>query len=745
MKSKVFKAIIFIVVMLIPIIYSFFYLKSYWDPYGNLTSMKIAVVNLDNGEDEENQGEEFLKELKDSNTFDICEVTKEEADKGLEKGNYYAVITLPEDFTKSLNSAKTEDKQIAQIEYTPNKEKNYLATQIINSAIKTIETNLQGKIDNEVVTTLADNIREVPNSLNEISDGSGELLEGSKTLESGIEEISNGTTTLSNKYSEFDDGITSVSSGSSTLNSGLSDLDSGIATIQNGASSLDSAIDKVSSGTSELATKSTAGINKLQTGISSLNDGTSSFNTKLSEYTSGVNKLANGTIKYTEGTDELVSNLNTFVEKSNNFNTNANSLINGIIAYGKANPDALEESKELNKIYNSALALQGYATNLNTSGSSLTTAATKLTSQSSTLSSSSSQIISSSEKIVEGGETLAEGVTTLSNSSSQLSSMTEGISSLQSGLSQIKQGTSSLTSGTEQLKQGSQALVTGSKTLDEGIKTLESNSTTIKTALRDLSDGSISAHDGSVELSNGIETLKTGVDEGITSTNDELRKLDGLESFAENPVDFNEESYGEVDSYGIAFTPLFLCIGLWVGSLMSYVVLYYDQKKRFGVFCHDFKNKYLQNIVYILIGAIQGLITAALLKLGLKFNVENLFLYYSSATLIGITFMSIIQFLIRNFGDIGKFVALIILVLQLAASGGTFPIETISAGFRAVSPYLPMTYSINLLREILIPTATNFTPKYLAILTTITIVCLAITYVADIIKSSIAKKKTQTC
>ena len=145
--------------------------------------------------------------------------------------------------------------------------------------------------------------------------------------------------------------------------------------------------------------------------------------------------------------------------------------------------------------------------------------------------------------------------------------------------------------------------------------------------------------------------------------------------------------------------------------------------------------------MYILLGAMQGLITAVLLKLGLGFNVQNLFLYYTSAILIGITFMSIIQFLIRNLGDIGKFIALIILVLQLAASGGTFPVETISSGFRAISAYLPMTYSINLLREILIPTATNFTPKYLIILFSITVVCIGITYVSDIIKNNISKKE----
>ena len=80
-KDKIMKVVIFVVVLLIPIIYSFFYLKSYWNPYGDLTQMKIAVVNLDEGKDNENQGKEFVNELKNDGTFDICEVNLDNANE----------------------------------------------------------------------------------------------------------------------------------------------------------------------------------------------------------------------------------------------------------------------------------------------------------------------------------------------------------------------------------------------------------------------------------------------------------------------------------------------------------------------------------------------------------------------------------------------------------------------------------------------------------------------------------------
>ena len=82
-KDKIFTIIIFMVVLLIPLIYSFFYLKSYWNPYGNLSDMKIAVVNLDSGKDGSNEGNEFVKSLKESDTFNIQEVSEAEAEDGM--------------------------------------------------------------------------------------------------------------------------------------------------------------------------------------------------------------------------------------------------------------------------------------------------------------------------------------------------------------------------------------------------------------------------------------------------------------------------------------------------------------------------------------------------------------------------------------------------------------------------------------------------------------------------------------
>lgn len=682
-NSNAFKAIIFIVVMLIPLIYSFFYLKSYWNPYGNLSDMQIAVVNLDKGKDDKNQGNEFVQSLKDSDTFKICEVSKDEAQEGMKKGNYYATIEIPENFTECLESASTEDKQIAQVTYSPNQATNYLATQIVNSAVKTIELNLQSKIDKEIIANLASKLNEVPDSLQEISNGADTILNGTESLNDGIKQISDGTNTLSNSYKEFDEGVNSAYTGSKSLNSGISQVSDGVETLKNGGKSLDSAIDQINQGADQLSSQGAEGITELSTGVTDLNTGAKTLNDGVAEYVTGVNTL----------------------------NENTEVFLNKLIKTADALGDNCDPTLKAFATQAQGFFAKDPKTNMNGFES----------------------VAVGGKKVTAGSNSLYAGTQKLAKGTEKLGTLTNGIQSLKTALTQVKQGTTSLNNGIATLQNGTTQLSKGSKSLETGLEKLSSSSSTVDNAISTLNEGSKTAYNGSNQLVEGVKTFKTSIDEGMQDTKEQLKSLNGIEEFGENPVEFKTEEYGKVDSYGIAFTPLFLCIGLWVGALMAYVVLYYDHDERFGIFGMNAKNKILQNLIYLGLGAVEGLLTGWLLKAGLGFEVQNMALYYGSSILIGITFMSIIQFLIRNFGDIGKFLALIILVLQLAAAGGTFPIETIDKAFQAVSPYLPMTYSIKLLREVLVPTASNFKGTYIGILVGITAVTMLITFVVDII------------
>lgn len=688
-KDKIFTIIIFMVVLLIPLIYSFFYLKSYWNPYGNLSDMRIAVVNLDSGKDGSNEGNEFVKSLKESDTFNIQEVSETEAEDGMKKGDYYATIKIPENFTECLKSASSEDKQIATVTYSPNQATNYLATQIVNSAVKTIQLNLQSKVDKEIIAELSNKLNEVPNSLQTISNGADCILNGAESLDSGIKQISDGTNQLSNSYSEFNAGVQSACSGSENLQSGIAQVSSGVANLQAGSQNLDGAIDQINSGIDGMSANGAESVTALVTGVNSLNENAG----KLNSYaTDGANL-----------SKSLATDVNVYVGNVNAMQQELQALLTNSTV-------SSEEVKNVLAKYSPTLSEK----------SSIAETSKKLAQNDGVASAYASGVY--------------KGTSELLQKSSGLTQMFQGVQGLKLALAEVKKGTTTLKNGTNTLANGTQTLANGSATLTSGLAKLNSSSNQIDNAIKTINTGVSSASDGSTQLVDGVQTFKTSINEGMETTKKQLKSLDGIEEFGEKPINFETEEYGKVDSYGIAFTPLFLCIGLWVGALMAYVVLYYDHDERFGILGITSKNKILQNVIYIAIGAVEGLVTGILLKAGLGYTVENMALYYGASILIGITFMSIIQFLIRNFGDIGKFLALIVLVLQLAAAGGTFPIETIDKGFQAISPYLPMTYSIKLLREILVPTAINFKVQYIGILIGISVVTFAITGVVDIIK-----------
>ena len=733
--KKIFNVIVFLIVLLIPLIYSFFYLKSYWNPYGDLSSMKIAVVNLDTGADGNNQGDEFVKSLKESGTFNICQVIETEAEEGMKKGEYYATIQIPEDFTKSINSASEVEKKTAKIIYRPNQATNYLATQIINSAVKTIELNLQSKIDKEIIASLSEKLNEVPESLENISDGANTILEGTESLNDGISQIDNGVSKLKNSYTEFDNGINTAYTGSVSLNDGINQVLNGTNTLTTGSKDLDNAISKINSGVEGLSLKGTEGIINLYDGILKLNFGAKNLNEKMQTYVGATTSFSSSVDGYVKNVAMLSNSINECTSLVIENNNATNDILKNVIS--SANKADETNSKEiLDNIVSDAQKLldAGNSEKVNTYIKAINENSKKIVSNNEKITATASTLIASDSAIKQGTKELYTGTEELKTKSADMSKITDGIDTIKISLKSVKDGTSTLNAGITSLKNGVDTLSVGSNTLTNGLKTLSASSSSITEALDTLNSGTKTAYDGSNKLVSGVLTFKEAIETGLNETKEQLKSLDGIEEFGEKPVEFITEEYGKVDSYGVAFTPLFLCIGLWVGSLMCYVVLYYDHDNRFGMLGINSKNKILQNFVYLLIGAIEGIITALLLKAGLGFEIDNMFVYLISSMLIGITFMSIIQFLIRNFGDIGKFLALIILVLQLAAAGGTFPIETIDKGFQVITPYLPMTYSIKLLREILVPTASNFKGNYMLILTLISIFAIVVTFIVDKIK-----------
>ena len=247
---------------------------------------------------------------------------------------------------------------------------------------------------------------------------------------------------------------------------------------------------------------------------------------------------------------------------------------------------------------------------------------------------------------------------------------------------------------------------------------------------------------GATTLTNGVTTLNSSVasakeelDHKITATKKEVKKVESLADYSKEPVKVKTKEVNKVSSYGTAFSPFFISIALWVGCLMMYIVLYYDKEERFAIFGMKNKNLLQRTLAYHGLVTISAIVLGILLQLFLDFEITNVFLYYIVIILTANTFMAIIEFLIINLGDVGKFIALILLVLQLAAAGGTFPIETVTKGFRFLNDLLPMKYTINIIREALIRIESGLLVPNMLIVIGIFIVFFVINIINDIRKN----------
>ena len=649
-KNKIMKPLMIIGIIIIPLIYSFFYLKAFWDPYSNLENIPVAIVNKDSGYNNENLGNNFVDNLLEEKQMDFQLVNEDEANNGLINKKYYAIIEIPEDFTEKLNSGETENKQIASITYSPNQKSNFLASQIIDNAVTQIEVKIQEEVTGKVVDNLSKKLNDVPTQLETVEEAAIKLENGSKTLTEGVQKIDNGVGTLEDNYNIFNKGVSTVDNATQDLENGTDKLSTGINDLYNGSKTL---------------TDNTKDLSKISQSFSTLAE--------------KENELNNGIVQYIDGVNSATNQINILLEN--------------IIKYVNANPEVLTDA-QFKEIYESIIGLAN--------------------------SNSLEKLESSGEVLKTNSNVMNESVKSLSNVTNSLPQVSIGIKTIEDGLYKIK-------SGAEELQKGS-------RTLKEGTETLSSSSEEIKSGISELKRGTEEALEGSNTLLNGQNEFTSQIGESIEETRAELVKLNGLSEYTKNAVEIEEKDVEPVDNYGIGFAPYFMSLSLWIGGLMIFVGIYFDPHNRFKKIGRDAPNRAFRTFIYLLIAIAQAVILGLLLKVGLGFEVNNNLLYYGSCILVSLAFLSIIQFLMVNFGDVGKFIAILFLVIQLSACGGTFPMETLPQGYQTINPFMPMTYSLNLFKEAIIGTSPGFVQTDVNALLGIMIVFVVMTFIIDIIK-----------
>lgn len=293
-----------------------------------------------------------------------------------------------------------------------------------------------------------------------------------------------------------------------------------------------------------------------------------------------------------------------------------------------------------------------------------------------------------------------------------LGQLNEGQQLLQGGMNQLADGTAELADGTAQLQEAQQnyntnlqAFTSSFAAANDGAKTLADGAFTLSAGMTELTDGSDALQDASEELADGSGDLHEGMNElfdgtvafheSLQEAADEAGDIHASEltnQMVANPVDVKNEKINEVPNYGTGFAPYFLSLGLFVGALLLSIV--YPLREPAGVPTSG-TNWFLGKLtILVSIGILQAIIASAILLLGLGLEVQSVPLFMLFAIITSLTFITLIQFLVTCLADPGRFIAIIVLILQLTTSAGTFPLELVPKLLQPFNYLLPMTYSV---------------------------------------------------
>jgi putative membrane protein len=656
-KPKVFIPIL--VVLFIPVLYSGLFLNAFWDPYGKMNELPVAVVNTDQGATYNDKslevGQNLVDELKKSDDFNWQFVTREEAEKGMEDNTYYMTIVIPGDFSAKATTLMDDHPQPAELIYEPNEGYNFLAGQIGGTAVKQIKSKVSAKVTESYTETLLDQVEKISSGLADAGDGAGQINEGAVKLDEGASKLKENLSKLADGTDQLETGIAPLKEGTSTLAQGIGELHTGASSLSNGLSQLAAAGKKLGDG----AAQAEAGGKTLQAGIQSAQEGAA--------------QLDAGLAATEEGSAKLTAGLQTSVGGSGKVSEGAKAVAQGLAQLAEASPE-LAANPAVQQLLAASQAVAAGSEQVYQGGQ-------QLLEGSQNLQAAQQQLHQGSSQLVQGEQQLLEGATQLSAGQVQLAT---GLQQFNSKLSDAAAGGAKLTEGSSQLNAGAGKLMDGLSQLSDGI-------TTIADGSRKLDDGAGDLKEGTAKLTDGSGELATKLNDAADQTGS-VKKTDELVTMYAEPVQVDEHKHNEVPNYGTGFSPYFLSLGLFVGALIATLVV---PTRSSSVTDASGWNRFVsRTLAFTIMSAVQSLLASWLVLSGLGLEVQSvpLFLLFSFVT--SLTFMYIIQALVTWLENPGRFLAILMLIFQLTTSAGTFPLELIPNWLKGFNPWLPMTYSV---------------------------------------------------
>ena len=606
---------------LLPLLYAGLYLWSFWDPYGRMHNLPVALVVQDQGATingkPANAGRELGDQLVKRGDFDWRRVSAAEADRGVGTGEYYMSLTIPRDFSARIAAPQDDDAALdpALLRVHLNDSNGYITSVIADTAFTQVR-------DAAAKTTTGRYLDRIWLGFNQIHAQTAKAARGANKLASGIDEAKNGSGRLVD----------------------------GAGTLTTGMRRIDTASGQLARGNAKVARQVAPLVKLIDTRSDRL----------VPRLRRDAPKIRRSALLVAGAADVIGRDATKLPARTHAAARDASSAYTELRDYVNDHPE-LKQNPELYRAVQHVLA---GAKQVARTAAQVDAYAQKHKAQLRQLSADAREVGRVARRVADDAPKLAGMVERARNKADALGS-----------------GLNRLAAGSAKLHRGTGTALGGMRTLDSGIGDLD---------------------DGLVRLSSGGHTLADGLSDGQRQipTYDKGQRADRSDMMS-SPVRLSSKTDNKVATYGVGFAPFFLPLALWVGAMIVYMLL------------RPLPGRALASNVpawhVALAGWLPGALMAfaqvgallAVLHFGLGLDPVHLWGLVGFLLLTGVTFMAMVQWLYGKFGPVGRVLALALLMLQLTSGGGTYPLPTSPAFFQDIAPFLPMSWVIRALRQLI--------------------------------------------
>lgn len=665
-RGSVVALIVAVGLVIVPTLYAWFNIAGSWDPYGNTGNLKVAVANSDDGYMSDlipvrvNIGDTVVSALRENDQLDWRFVSESDAVEGVRSGEYYAAVVIPENFSSRMMTVFSSDAEHAEIVYYENQKANAIAPRVTDKAASTVRQ----QIDETFAKTISDVGLATTSSLLEFMDG--------------------------DQIAAYAGNLSGTLAGAiTTLRDASGSVDEFAGLLQSSTGLLDSTSDLLASaGTASKDAKALVGDAK--TGLSGMHD---ALDAAVAAINQSLKDSAGDYDAAAKAIDEAFGAADAHVSLT-------------VTQLRDASADVAKRASDMRDVQDNILAVERDVEGSNLPEKLKAELVQKIDIVANTVGNVANQQELLAKHLSDAAASLETGA---ADARAKAQAVKDGIAEAKGSIGGVKDSYNATLK--QQISDLSDAVADVARRGSDMADDLGATVTDLSHAASALSDDLAGAHavlaDASADLvsaADDLQRLKEGLDTAVTSGDlDRVRELIGSDPAAladalAAPVALDRQAVYHIKNYGSAMAPFYTTLSIWVAGIVLAAMLKAnvdeaDVKALGNPRLHEL---YLGRYAFFaLLAFAQATLVCAGDLLFFGIQCEHPFQFMLVGWLAGFVFSNMIYTLTVSFGDIGKAIAVVLLVMQVAGSGGTFPIEMTADFFQAVYPFLPFTHAIN--------------------------------------------------